>query len=79
MDSHILSSICKQVYQKYPEVSGADPKITVQKSPAGGKAESSYLLTFKGSATGADGKKISSVVRVVANENGKILKISSSK
>jgi hypothetical protein len=79
MESRVLSSICKQVYQKYPAVSGAEPKVAEQKAPTGVKAEASYLITFKGSATGADGRKIACVVRVVANENGKILKISSSK
>lgn len=79
MESRILASICKQVYQKYPEVSGAEPKVTVQKAPAGVKAEPTYLITFKGSAAGADGKKFSRVIRAVVNENGKILKLSASK
>lgn len=38
-----------------------------------------YLLTFKGKADLPGGRKISRVVRIVADERGRILKLSTSK
>jgi len=44
------------------------------KSPAAGQ----YLLTFSGKALTASGKSMPRVVRVTADANGRVLKISTS-
>jgi len=72
MDRQTLSSICEQIYRRFPQVTGSKP--AVQNRPDG-----QFLLIFKGSARAADGRAIPATVRVVANESGKIIKTTSSK
>ncbi len=72
MDKSILNKICAQVYSRHPEVRNTQPKVTEQDA---GK----YLLIFTGTAFGANGKPIPRTIRVVADETGKIIKISSSR
>jgi hypothetical protein len=80
MDDKHLDSICKQIYKRFPEVSGSLPKIQSQKSPLGsGDAASQYLLVFQGNRAAADGKSIHRIVRVVASEQGRILKVTTSR
>jgi hypothetical protein len=76
MDNRIVDNICNQVYKKFPEVEGAVPRITPQ--PVEGE-HNNYLFSFKGSATTEDGHKIQRLVRVVASERGKILKMTTSR
>ena len=75
MDSKTIASISKKVGKRFPETTGKQPKVTQQKSAG----KSNFLLTFSGNAQGPGGKSIRRSVRVVANERGKILKISTSK
>jgi hypothetical protein len=72
MDKKLLTSICNQVYSRFPEVKGCSPQI----QPHG---DTGQVLIFKGQATGADGKTIPRVVRVVVNTDGKIAKITTSR
>ena len=72
MDKKILSSICSQVYSRFPEVKGCQPKIQSH-------GDTGQVLIFKGQATGADGKSINRVVRVVVDQNGKISKMTTSR
>jgi len=76
MDSRLVDSICSQIYKRFPEVSGSRPKIQEQPGMGGGV---NYLLIFKGSGTTSDGKRISRVVRVVASDRGKIVKVTTSR
>lgn len=70
-DKHI-QQVCTSVYHQFPELRGARPSIT---NLPGDK----YQLIFKGKAEAADGKQISRTVRVTASENGKILKLTTSR
>jgi hypothetical protein len=72
MERQQLSSICEQIYRKFPEVSGKQPKVEPQ---SGDKT----LLIFSGSAVAADGRKIARTVRVVVNQSGKIIKVTTSR
>lgn len=72
MDDRTLSSICRQVYEKFPEVKGSRPKVKSQ-------GEDSSLLIFDGKASTPDGKVISRTVRVVVTSAGKITKITTSR
>jgi hypothetical protein len=72
MDRQQLSSICEQIYHKFPEVNGKQPKVQSQPGDQ-------TLLIFTGSAMAADGRKITRTVRVVANQSGKIIKVSTSR
>jgi hypothetical protein len=72
MDSKTLQAVCKKVYQQYPEVRGASPKVKAQTSDT-------YLLVFQGQATTANGRAMRRTVRAVVTANGKITKLSASK
>ena len=72
MEQKILNAVNRQVYQKYPEVRGAAPKVKVQ-------AAGTYLLIYEGEAKTADGHSLHRTVRAVVSESGKITKLTSSK
>ncbi len=72
MDKKTLTSICNQVYSRFPEVKGCHPRIQAH-------GDSGQILIFKGQATTADGKSIPRVVRVVVDQNGKINKMTTSR
>jgi len=75
MDSKTIASISEKVGKRFPETAGRQPRVTQQKSTG----KSNFLLTYSGSASGPGGRSIRRSVRVVANERGNILKISTSK
>jgi len=66
------SSVCSAVYRQFPELRGANP--TVKELPG-----DKYQLIFHGKALTENGKSLPRTVRVVADENGKILKLSTSR
>jgi len=75
MDAKTLSSVCEQVYRKYPEVQGVRPKLQpISKGPS-----SQHILIFASHATSSSGHSIARLVRVVVNGEGKIVKMSTSK
>ena len=67
-----LSQVCPQVYSTFPEVAGVHP--TQQEQPSG-----QTLLIFKASITAAGGKRMQRTVRAVVSEDGKILKLTTSR
>ena len=75
MNSQNIENISQKISRQFPELSGARPKVVQQKSARA----TNFLLTFSGKAAGPGGKSFNRKVRVVANENGKILKVSTSK
>jgi hypothetical protein len=72
MERQLVDTICQEVYRRFPELNGARPKVSIY-------AESKRLLIFSSSASTANGKTIKHIVRVVASEDGKIEKISTSR
>ncbi len=81
MNPDLISTISKEVYRRFPEVSGVRPKVqrqptTQAKSVTG---PSNYLLTFHLQANPANHQPLPRWVRVVVNEQGKILKVTTSR
>lgn len=72
MNPQVLSNVCKQVYQKFPEVSGSLPKVQT-------RPEGNLSLVFTSTAKAADGHLIPRMVRVVASPDGKILRMTTSR
>jgi len=81
MDSKLVDSISKQIYKRFPEVEGKKPKVRRQALNSGNKSKSTgtYLLTFQGKAKVQGGKTINRYIRVVADDEGKIIKVSTSR
>lgn len=81
MDAKLINSISSQIYRRFPEVSGSEPKVQRQSGSAtkGNSDSATYLLTYHGKATTSDGKSIARTVRVVVDSRGKILKVTTSR
>ncbi len=75
-----IEAITRQVYRQFPEVREARPAVQSQPgAKAVGAASEHFVLTFRGRGQGPGGKSIARIVRVVADDGGKILKISTSR
>jgi hypothetical protein len=80
MKSRIVSKISKTVYQQFPEMRGVSPRIE-EKTNSRSKTpnNTNYKLTFNSVGVDPLGRKTPKWVRVTANKNGKILKLSTSR
>jgi len=72
MDRELQKIISEKVYRRFPEVKGKSPSIRCLVS-------GQYLLIYTAKDVTADGRPIPRTIRVVAKENGTIVKITSSK
>jgi hypothetical protein len=75
LKAKLIDKISQEVYRKHPDVKGVKPKIT----PREGEPSGDTLLVYKKKVSGPGGKSINRIVRAVADQNGKIKKISTSK
>ena len=74
MKDSAIAKIEREVSREFSEMKGVRPAVKRQ-----GNGDEHYVLTFKGKADLPGGRKISRVVRVVADERGRIIKMSTSK
>jgi hypothetical protein len=74
VDERLIAKIRRRVVETYPEMKGAEPSVR-RLSGNNGRVQ----LTFKAQADLPGGRKMRRVVRVVADEDGHILRMSSSK
>ena len=72
MDKKALDKVCKQIYSRFPPLKNNRPKVSRQ-------SDDRFLLIFSGSGKSPDGKEIKQTLRVVATNDGKILKTSMSR
>ncbi len=81
MKSKTIRTLSNKIYSRFPEMKGSKPKVQMQKSFNKRKlsGQSNYLLTFRKSVSGPGGKSIPRSVRVVADAEGKILKVTTSR
>ena len=86
LNSSQVDSIARQVYRRFPEMRGQSPSVQRQilaaeakSGKAGGPAKERYVLTFRGSQSTPDGRRLTRIVRATADERGRVLKISTSK
>lgn len=81
MDQDTIKQINREVYRRFPEIKGKKPKVQLlrpsNKRPA--DQAKTYVLVY-GSQVKLDAhQELSRVVRVVAREDGQIVKITTSK
>ena len=80
MDKKIVTSINNKVYRRFPELNGKAPKIQSQNTRTKNAGSlSTYLFIYSGTVRISENKTMPRLVRVVVNEKGKILKISTSR
>lgn len=77
MERDALARVSAEVTRSFPEMAGVRPSVRRQEAPRTGVPQ--YLLIYKGSGELPGGRTISRVVRVVADEDGRIVRISTSK
>ena len=75
MKSKVKTKINKQVSKSFPEMRGISP--SVKREGKGSKEH--YLLVYTGQAELPGGRSIKRIVRVVADETGSILRMSTSR
>ncbi len=75
MKAKYIDKISDEVYRKHPDLKGVKPNVT----PREGVKSSDTLLVYQKKVSGPGGKSINRIVRAVADETGKIKKISTSK
>ncbi len=76
MKRETVTHIARQVVRTFPEMEGVTPTV---RSQEGGRGAEVFLLTFKGRAALPGGKTLSRIVRVVADDAGRIIRISTSR
>jgi hypothetical protein len=79
MNPATVRKIAKNIYRQFPEVAGSEPRVTPKAQAKSLSNDTTYLLTFSGTGKNPAGKPIARTVRVTANADGKILKVSTSR
>ncbi|MFQ5942063.1 MAG: hypothetical protein ACE5JF_00775 [Anaerolineales bacterium] len=75
MKKEALTKITRTVVRQFPEMEGVRPAIKSEQ----GDDEDRYLVTFKGAAELPNGKSMKRIVRVVADEDGDVIRMSTSR
>lgn len=79
MDSKTITGIKQQIYRQFPDVAGEEPTVKAQAGAKSPGQSPTYLITFKGRASDPNGPAFSRMVRVVTNNEGRILKVTTSR
>lgn len=81
MDAAILQRINREVYRRYPEFEGKKPRLQRQTASRKNNDGSiaTYLLVYQTRVKTADEKWMPRYVRVTVTEEGKILKMATSR
>ncbi len=84
MEPNLLKTIVSQIHRRYPEFSHSQPKVRLQKAPPShsGSLEPTYLLTFHNKASAGSDPNVKTLprwMRVVVNQKGKIVKVTTSR
>ncbi len=79
MDPKILKNVSAQIYRQFPEMAGVQPKARLQAGAAAKSRGQTYLITFNTQVRLEGGKSLPRWVRVVVDDKGKVLKITTSR
>jgi len=81
MNERVINNVCKEVYRRFPDLTGTRPKIQLFGSEKNLTASPSpkYLLIFRGGGVTTTQRNLSYVIRVIITAQGKILKMSMSR
>ncbi|NSW51635.1 MAG: hypothetical protein HPY85_03930 [Anaerolineae bacterium] len=72
MDAKIRKAVCDKIYEQFPEMAGITPKI--QPRP-----NNQVLMIFETKVTVGTGQMLKRAVRVVVDEKGKVVKVTTSR
>ncbi len=68
-----IDAICKRVYARFPELQGARPQVKPQQA----NGRELFLLRFEARVNLSDGNTMRTAVRVIADVDGKVVKMTS--
>jgi hypothetical protein len=77
MEKATLDKVSRHVAKKFPEMVGVRPAIRRQGNSS--SEDPCFVLTYRGKAELPGGRKMSRIVRVVADERGRVIRMSTSK
>ena len=72
MEARLVDSVAQEIYRRFPDFSGVRPKVK-------NYSDKQYLLIFEKKVKLANGKPLPKIIRVVANDKGKIKKVTTSR
>ena len=72
MKNEAKEKVCKEIYRIFPDMKGVKPKVKPYNSDQ-------HLLIFNAKAKTSNGFSLPKTLRVVANQDGKIVKTTSSR
>ncbi|MBI9043252.1 MAG: hypothetical protein JEZ06_02130 [Anaerolineaceae bacterium] len=72
MKKDIKNKVCNEIYRKYPDMDGVKPEVKPYSS-------NKELLIFNTKAKTSNGFSLTKTLRVVVNQEGKILKTTASR
>lgn len=71
MNKKAVERITRSVVEQFPEMEGVHPTVKPEKDQ--------FVVTYKGAAELPNGKSMKRIVRVVADENGAVVRMSTSR
>jgi len=76
-----IQAISQQMYQRFPEIAGISPRVQMRPASKAlsGATEPTYLVIYEKPARTAQGGVINRSVRVIVNQSGQILRVSTSR
>jgi len=77
MKIETVQNISRQIYRRFPEFKGVKPKVRSQQDAK--TSRQTYLLTYATRARVDEARFLDRWLRVVVDESGKIIKISTSR
>lgn len=77
MKAELIEKVNKQIYRRFPAVKGSKPRVQ-SRQPGGVNSSREYTLAYHNKVTTSTGKSMPYWVRVVIDERGNIIKITTS-
>lgn len=78
MNQTLIQGINKVVYKRFPEMRDVRPTVRTQKGSTA-RDEHTYLLVYKTKIALAGSKSLPRTVRVIANDEGRVIRITTSR
>ena len=72
MEARLVDSVSQEIYRRFPDFNGVRPKVKKY-------TDKQFLLIFEKKVKLPDGKPLPKVVRVVADDKGRINKVTTSR
>jgi hypothetical protein len=87
INSKLVQTVNQEVYRRFPQLDGISPKVEARPGQGGAAKQTAYCLIYStnvavkspGKAQGGSASSLPWLVRVLVDDQGKILKITTSR